>query len=164
LGRTPGVLIVALSCACGSSLRVVPAGPHPPAAADPMIVEYPPPPAKPEQVSSDPGEPCRWMDGHWAWAGRRWHWIPGAWVVPPADCLYARPVLAWYSPPGRDRAAPPSARGNAADSMRPAPTAAVPGTDSRLYYTEPKWHPTAKGKTCREPAACPTRTSPEAER
>jgi hypothetical protein len=133
--RAATALIAGALCTCGSSLRKVPTGLHPPAAADPIVVDYPPPPAKPEAVAADPGPPCLWLDGHWAWAGRRWNWIGGSWVVPPPDCYYARSILVWYSPP--------DARADAG-----APSI------GRLYYTEPKWHSNKPRGACPEPTPC----------
>ncbi len=94
-------------------LRTAPTGPHPTNGAEPVIVEYPPPPAQQELIEGDPGEPCVWEDGYWTWLGRRWSWQPGRWVVPPADCYYADPVMVW-----------------------------IPSTDKgELYYMAPRWYP-----------------------
>jgi hypothetical protein len=106
--------LLALTVACGSLLRTVPNGPHPSNGADPLIVDYPPPPAQMEHVKSDPGEPCRWQDGHWSWLGRRWSWEPGRWVLPPEGCHYAPPVMVWV---------PSEQKGE-------------------LYYIAPRWYPT----------------------
>jgi hypothetical protein len=47
-------------------------------------VPYPPPPARVETVTPDPGRGV-WVDGEWVWQVRRWLWKPGRWVVPPPD-------------------------------------------------------------------------------
>ena len=149
--------MLAVVAGCGGGLRTVPTGPHPPRAADPIVVEYPPPPAKAERVSADPGEPCRWMDGHWAWAGRRWHWVPGGWVVPPTDCHYAGSILAWYAPPRLSPASAPPTRTTPGAANPPSPR-----TEGRLYYTEAKWYPLGSGSACREPSPCAAKSAYQA--
>jgi hypothetical protein len=134
----PLTIVAALALlACGSVVRTAPTGPHPPALAEPVTVEFPPPPARVELTGPDPGEPCAWMDGHWVWAGRRWHWIPGSWILPPKGCYYAPAATVWYSPP--------------------ATTATARGR-SQLYYSPPRWYPlspAAQGKLrCAAPGAC----------
>lgn len=128
-------LLVLAVAGCGAAVRTVETGPAPPALAEPVVVEYPPPPARLELLGKDPGEPCYWMDGHWEWAGRRWHWVPGAWVVPPAGCYYSLPSIVWYS----------------------APTLSGPDRASRteLYFTAPRWYRAngADGR-CSDPAPC----------
>jgi hypothetical protein len=121
------------AAACGSSLRIPPAGPHSETARQ-VIVDYPPPPARVERVPPDPGETCVWIDGHWEWRGRAWEWESGNWFVPPPGCHYAPPRLAWID----------TARG---------------GT---LYFTPPGWYPsdidevepsTSKA-ACKPPVVC----------
>lgn len=137
------VLVIA---ACSVRDVRVPEGPHPEALAEPIVVEYPPPPAKVELLGVDPGPPCAWMDGHWQWAGRRWHWTPGAWVVAPPGCYYAEPTLVWYTPP--------------AASVRGKMT-------SVLYYSAPRWY--ARGArssgttstSCPAPKPCSRQARPE---
>jgi hypothetical protein len=87
--------------ACGSSLRLVPTGPHPPTATPPIVVESEPPPAKVEMVFPDPGKPCAWLDGRWEWVDQGWQWVPGEWVVPPAGCYFATPEALWVPATGR---------------------------------------------------------------
>jgi WXXGXW repeat (2 copies) len=88
----------ALLAACGvSRLITVPSGPQPPKAT-PVNVDYPPPPAKIEEIplSEHPGSnACLWRDGYWDWTGRRWEWQGGRAVIPPASCRFAEPKLRW---------------------------------------------------------------------
>ena len=109
-------LVVAWLVACGSSpLRTVPTGEHPTDAAELTIADYPPPPAKIELPGLPPVDDpqCGWVDGYWAWSGRRWEWVAGAWVLPPAGCYYAnRIIMVWV--------------------------AAEQG--SVLYYGQPRWY------------------------
>ncbi|HMR06945.1 MAG TPA: hypothetical protein PKA88_14270 [Polyangiaceae bacterium] len=75
--------------------------------------EFPPPPARAEVVSTNPGGKCVWLDGHYHWEARRWEWKPGGWLVPPEGCHYAAPSLTWST--GRGQGA--------------------------LLYTPPRWYP-----------------------
>ncbi|HEY2408217.1 MAG TPA: hypothetical protein VGI10_19555 [Polyangiaceae bacterium] len=85
--------LVLLVLSCGGSLLTVPSGPPPPDAAR-VRVEYPPPPAKVEEISvGHGGGPCAWRDGFWDWSGRRWEWQPGRAVRPVAGCYHSRPAL-----------------------------------------------------------------------
>lgn len=112
--RPSAALSLALGAvACGSTLRTVPTGPHPPNGTEPIIVDYPPPPAQQELIEASPDEPCAWQDGYWSWLGRRWSWEPGRWVIPPADCYYAPPVMVWIPSEGK----------------------------GELYYLQPRWYP-----------------------
>jgi YXWGXW repeat-containing protein len=52
-------------------------------------VPYPPPPARVEFVPSRPVSGAVWIDGEWAFRGRRWSWRPGRWVVPPAGARFS---------------------------------------------------------------------------
>lgn len=84
--------------ACGSSNAV------PPAAAtlaerDWVSVPFPPPPARPEIVSSAPDATSVWIDGEWRWRAGRWYWVYGRWVHPPDDAAgFAR----WAMQRGKD--------------------------------------------------------------
>lgn len=95
-------------------------------------VQYPPPPAqieiRDEQLAGRPE--CRFVDGHYEWRGRHWQWQPGAWAIPPANCYYAPPNVAWGAPP-----------------------------NARLYYTPPRWY-RADGKSCQAPVPCLIRPQP----
>jgi len=98
-----------LFAACGGGLHVVPPGPHPITLQEYIEVEFPPPPARIEEVHEalEGQDECAWMDGHHHWQGR-WVWIPGKWVIPPDDCYYAPAVVEW-------------------------------SRDAKLYYTPPRW-------------------------
>src|SRR5690606_9893859 len=130
----PALLLVP---ACGSGLRRVPTGPHPMRAVEPLVVEYPPPPAQPAIIDSDPGEPCQWMDGHYSWARRGWQWAEGGWVVPRKGCYRAPAALVWV------------------------------GAEQKgvLYYTAPRWYPAGAEaldekqvlRACGEPRRCDDR-------
>src|SRR5689334_3320659 len=60
---------------CSSSL------PHPTYTPQPQSalveVAFPPPPARPEIVPDKPSDDAVWIDGEWAWRGRRWAWRSG---------------------------------------------------------------------------------------
>ena len=68
--------------------------PHPPYASHPtsalVEVDYPPPPARVEQVTEQPGKNAVWLNGEWSWTGRRWAWKEGGWVVVPEGAAYAK--------------------------------------------------------------------------
>jgi hypothetical protein len=90
---------VALSLlgACGGvHLITVPSGPQP-EKAQPVTVDYPPPPAKLEEIPLSPrsGNACVWRDGYWDWTGRRWEWQAGRAVIPSVGCRFAEPKLQW---------------------------------------------------------------------
>jgi hypothetical protein len=78
--------------ACGSSVPVPKTGPH--THEEPVIVPYPPPPARVEVIPSPPPnlkDPV-WIDGEWQWRSRRWVWQPGRWELPSPDGYYAPPT------------------------------------------------------------------------
>ncbi len=91
-----GLLLVACS-ACSSSL------PEPLPARQPWAdyrpVPYPPPAAFSEVVPPRPRPDALWIDGHWAWRGRRYLWRRGGWVVPAAGSRMAQWRIR-YSPDG----------------------------------------------------------------
>jgi hypothetical protein len=124
---------LALPAACHSAeLSRPPTGPHLPSLEDADEVDYPPSPARIEEVDlrAHEDDGCVWVDGCWRWNGRRWVWEPGAWVQPPADCYYAPGELFWQ----------PSASG-----------ATV------LYYRNPAWYPDSSSgavQGCLEPRRC----------
>lgn len=80
--------------ACGSTLPVVPTGPHPQSARA-EIVPYPPPAARVEIVPQRPFKHCLWLDGYYVWNARRWQWEDGRWVNPSPGCYFAPPHLTW---------------------------------------------------------------------
>jgi len=98
-----------------------------PVADEFVEVDYPPPPAQIEEREETlAGRPeCRWLNGHYQWRGRRWQWVEGTWIVPPAGCSYALALSSYSRPPA-----------------------------ARLYYTPPRWY-RADGKApCPAPIPC----------
>jgi hypothetical protein len=113
--------------ACGASTKLVPVGPHPPHLQEFVTVTYPPPPAEVEDLPPALADPsCAWMDGHYNWDGRRWAWETGRWVVPPAGCYYAPPVVAWSK-----------------------------AGEERLYFTPPRWYRDEAANLTERTAQCP---------
>lgn len=84
-----------LGSACGGELERVPVGPLPVEGVELGVVEYPPPPAKVERIPEQPEPECAWLDGHWEFRARRWRWVDGDWVLPPAGCHYVEPFIRW---------------------------------------------------------------------
>jgi len=123
-------MALAVLCACGvPHLLTVPNSPAP-ANAQALRVDYPPPPAKVEEIPISHGTKgaCLWRDGYWDWTGRRWEWQPGRAVLAPAGCLFAEAKLEW-------------------------------STDSLSFY-RPAWYPdparTPAPKACTEVACIPS--------
>jgi len=90
-------LSAALLAACGGPhLVTVPSGPQP-ATARAVPVDFPPPPAKIEEIplSHRAKNGCVWRDGFWDWTGRSWEWQEGRAVLVPAGCRFAQPKLEW---------------------------------------------------------------------
>ena len=79
-------LLCLLLGACGARPIDAPHGVHP--TNDAVVVPYPPPPAKVEEVPPQPAAQCVWTDGFWEFTDR-WEWQAGEWVVPAAHCLLA---------------------------------------------------------------------------
>jgi hypothetical protein len=95
----PGVFgaAVALIAACAAPrLVTAPSGPQP-ANAQAIRVDYPPPPAKIEEIplSHRSNNPCVWRDGFWDWTGRRWEWHGGRAILPATGCYLAEAKLQW---------------------------------------------------------------------
>lgn len=98
-----GTMASAVGVGCSSPIPVPRTGPH--TGDEPIVVPYPPPPARPEILPpvNVPGEGAVWVDGEWEWRGTRWVWQEGRWEIPPGS-YYARPVtirladgrLAWF--------------------------------------------------------------------
>lgn len=87
------VLVAIAAAACLPPLPVPPLGPQ--EQADPVLVPYPPPPARVDVVSDPPAElktPV-WVDGQWLWRGRRWVWEGGEWVDLKPGQVYAKPIV-----------------------------------------------------------------------
>jgi hypothetical protein len=95
--RLASAALSLLAAACGGPrLLTVPSGPQP-ASAKPVKVDYPPPPAKIEEIriAQSSGSGCVWRDGYWDWAGGRWEWQDGRAVLPEKGCLFAQAKLRW---------------------------------------------------------------------
>jgi hypothetical protein len=95
--RLSSAALSLLLLACGGPrLVTVPTGPQP-ARAAPVKVDYPPPPAKIEEIriAQRSGGSCVWRDGYWDWTGGRWEWQDGRAVLPSKGCLYAEAKLLW---------------------------------------------------------------------
>ncbi len=77
---------------CGSAVPGPKLGPH--YKEEPVIVPYPPPPARAEVVPSPPPEMRHpvWIDGEWQWKASRWIWQPGRWELPVPRGYYAPPT------------------------------------------------------------------------
>ena len=97
-------------------LPLPPTGFHRPEFEHAERVDYPPPPARIEEIDlgAHRDDGCVWVDGSWRWNGRRWVWEPGAWVLPPAGCYFAPAESFWQ------------------------PSESGPGV---LYYRNPAWYP-----------------------
>lgn len=122
------ILLAAAAAGCGAGLRGPVYGPEPESEVA-VVVPEAPPPARVEAVPPDPGEPCVWVDGAWAW-DEGWSWTDGGWVVPPAACHRVRPRLYWGSL----------------------------GAGWQLHFVPAAWHPTdpsSRGR-CVEPVRCAT--------
>jgi hypothetical protein len=127
---------LALAACGGAHLVTVPSGPQPPKAQS-VSVDFPPPPAKIEEIplSHRSGNKCVWRDGFWDWTGRRWEWQAGRAVLAPAGCRFAEAKLEWT-------------------------------TDSLSFY-RPAWYPdpaeTKVAKACLEIACIPAAGNANAE-
>jgi hypothetical protein len=90
-----------LAMACGSRLPAPPTGPHPAGSTTYLDIPFPPPPARVEIIPAPPREEgAVWVDGEWAWQGKRWGWLPGGWMVPPRGAYFA-PWLVYRLDNGR---------------------------------------------------------------
>lgn len=74
-----GLLSAMLACGGASS----PATRRPPAVLDFILVPRPPPVVPVEIQPHQPVKDAVWVEGQWLWAGERWQWKHGGWVVPP---------------------------------------------------------------------------------
>ncbi len=134
--RLASAALSLLAAACGGPrLVTVPTGPQPAQAAR-VVVDYPPPPAKIEEIAiAHSAGSCVWRDGYWDWTGGRWEWQDGRAVLPAKGCLYAEAKLLWTT--------------DSLSFYRPA------------WYPDPALRPAPK--TCVEVACLPSAgsTSPE---
>lgn len=133
--RTTLALALVLSAfqACANPVPGPPTGPHQADAAQKaLIVQKAPPPVQLECVPPQPREECVWIDGSWLWAGRRWEWLVGAWVIPPPGCYHAHAYSQWLN----------------------AGATGEGKSDDRLFYFPASWYPTTPGGKCAEPKVC----------
>lgn len=109
LRATSWIAPALLSLACGSpSLPGPKLAPH--SSKDLLPVDYPPPPARAEIVPPQPDGEVVWVDGEWAFRGKKWRWRRGRWVELSAS---------------RD--------------LRFAPWTSVRSDDGQLYVAEGRW-------------------------
>ena len=122
-----------LALGCGTPLPGPPTGPHRAGAGnDAIIVQNSPPPVQVECVPPQPREECVWVDGSWVWAGRRWDWLDGAWLVPPVGCYHAHAYSQWLD----------------------AGIANQGRAGGRLFYFPAAWYPNKPGAQCKAPKIC----------
>lgn len=133
LRLTAPTSVVVVALACGTPIIGPPTGPHRSGAGnDAIIVNDSPPPVQVECVPPQPRPECVWVDGSWSWAGRRWEWVTGAWVVPPPGCYHAHAYSQWID------------AGIEKDGL----------ASSRLFYFPATWYPNRTGGTCSSPKVC----------
>ena len=85
------VAVLALGCSA-TPLAVPPSGPH--IDEEPVVVPYPPPPARVEIIPAPPArltDPV-WIDGEWEWHARRWVWNGGHWEAARPNAYRAPPT------------------------------------------------------------------------
>ena len=134
--RVLGAALTLIAACAAPPLVTAPSGPQP-LNAQPIRVDYPPPPAKIEEIplSNRSNNPCLWRDGFWDWTGRRWEWQPGRAILPAAGCYFAEPKLQW--------------------------------TTDFLSFYRPAWYPdlsqTKVPKTCAEIACIPAASASPAQ-
>jgi hypothetical protein len=91
--------VVAISVLAGSVLVAACGGrlPRPPAtqvqADDYVAVPFSPRVPPIEFVPPSPAKDAVWVDGSWEWAGNRYGWRYGSWVIPPPNARHARWVV-----------------------------------------------------------------------
>lgn len=83
--------LASLWLACTPRVAGPPLGPHENEA--PMVVPYPPPAARPEELTDPPSETAVWVDGSYSWVGARYQWEEGGWFEPTPGNYYAPPLL-----------------------------------------------------------------------
>jgi hypothetical protein len=82
-----GLCVALVTCGCGGSLPGPPLVGHPARAY--FEVPYPPPAALAEVVPRFDHDRAVWVDGHWAWRGKKYAWLRGGWVLPRTGARYA---------------------------------------------------------------------------
>ncbi len=127
-----GVSACSVICHCSQTIRQVPHGPHPEDASSIPVTEKPPP-TKVEVIPLARRRNCRWLDGHYIWAGQAWRWQKGRWVRPPGGCYYAPPTTRYEK----------TERG------------------TMLIHRPGAWFPEESGDTCVEASPCEERLQPD---
>ncbi len=82
------VSVVGLVGGCASSLPTPARSAH--RDTDFGDVPFPPPAIRGDKIPKRPSTASVWLDGEWRWQGRRWIWVSGSWVTPPAGARFAR--------------------------------------------------------------------------
>lgn len=80
-------LCLLLCSACSGSLPAPLPARQP--RSDYRPIPYPPPAAFSEVVPPQPRDGALWIDGHWAWRGRKFVWRRGGWVIAPEGARFA---------------------------------------------------------------------------
>jgi hypothetical protein len=111
---------------------------------DPVLVPFPPPPAKVDVIGDPPTDMTDpvWVDGQWEWRGRGWVWEPGKWWQRPAAQYWAAPAvvrradgqLVWFAGSFRPFGSP--VPGATSSTPRPPP-APGPGPSARGGLSSP---------------------------
>lgn len=115
----PRLIALVLRASCALLAGCAPALPLPElaehdSASPPVVVPYPPPAARVEQVPERPTADAVWIDGYWRWTGSGYDWVAGVWRVPlpgrayaPADTVRRRNgELLWYAPRWKSSSSP----------------------------------------------------------
>jgi len=87
IGQAGAILCGGFVSACGASLPPPELTTHPPRSY--VEVPYPPPAALAEVVPRFEDDRAVWLDGYWAWRGRKYVWLRGGWVLPAPGARYA---------------------------------------------------------------------------
>ena len=86
------LFLIAVCAGCVGLTRTPPRAEH--VGAEPLEIDYPPPPARVEFVPAPESEEQYWIDGQWRWKGGRWTWQKGGWETAPSpDAAYAPPLM-----------------------------------------------------------------------
>jgi hypothetical protein len=92
--------LLSLGLACGAaSPELTRRAPDPLAF---ILVPRPPPVVPVEIQPRQPVKTAIWVEGHWLWAGDRWRWKDGGWLVPPEGASLSSWVYS-YGEDGRVR-------------------------------------------------------------
>jgi hypothetical protein len=143
------ILAIALiAAACSGSL------PRPPATQvatdDYVAVPFSPRVPPVEFIPPAPSKDAVWVDGSWEWAGNRYGWRYGSWVVPPSEARHARWVVVRREADGQLFFAPSSWKDASGKTMEDTSFVNALGPSararSRLGATTPAGGPTGPGQ------------------